>query len=133
MQKASLPFVMTTQVFSPPVHFRPVSSGVAAFMVSILSFRLNSMVSPLAIPSNVSVLPPDLTSTAYLSPFLVTFSEESLRPGQAPSRAVSLADGAAGAFGSTDGETDGLTLGAGDAGAAGLGAVLGAGFVVSVG
>src|SRR5687767_15723803 len=90
----------------------PVSSPVAALMVSSFPLRVNWIVSPTAVPSNVSVLSRFLMSTLYLLPFLVTFSEVPSTPGHVPSSAVTFADGAeAGAFGSTEGLTEGEAAG----------------------
>src|SRR5829696_7909482 len=109
------------QFFSPPDHFMPVSSGVAALITSALSFLFMRIVSSWARPSNFSVLPAFLISIAYLLSFFVIVIEESPWPVHWPSRSATLAEGAR-PFGSRVGEA--VTT-PGDADAAGWGPLAG--------
>src|SRR5436190_21991743 len=78
---------MTTQFFSPLIHFKPVSSAVAALMVSVLPLRENSIASPLGVPSNFFEPSLALISISYFSPFFATVSEAPSIPGQTPTSA----------------------------------------------
>ena len=73
LQKPSLPFVTTTQLVSFSKPFIPVSAPVAALIVSVFPFRVNSIMSPFAVPSNVFGPSKLAISIEYLSPFFEMF------------------------------------------------------------
>src|SRR5688572_22249145 len=127
LQKPSLPLVTTTQLVSFSKPFMPVSAPDAALMVSVFPLRVNSITSPLAVPSKDFGPSRFAISIAYFSPFLVMFRYVPSAPGQRPTRASTLAL-VAFAAGLPEGEVAGDTAGLADA--AGLGD---AGVLTSVG
>src|SRR5688572_22801199 len=105
---------MTTQLVSFSKPFTPVSAPVAGFIVSVLPLRVNSITSPLAVPSNVFGPVASAISTENLSPFFVTLRDPSPAAAQRPIRestfpAATLAAG----LGETDGDEAGLDVAAG--------------------
>jgi hypothetical protein len=119
LQKPSLPFVMTTQLLSFSKPFIPVSAPVAALMVSVLPLRVNSIASPLAMPSKDFGPSRLAISIEYLSPFFEMSRYVSSTPGQRPTSASTFAVLVAGpAAGDVAGDASGLAgaTGVGDAG-----------------
>jgi hypothetical protein len=126
LQNPSLPFVTTTQFVSFSRPFIPVSAPVAGLMVSVLPLRVNSIMSPLAVPSNDFGPSALAISIEYLSPFFATLRYAPSAPLQRPTRPSTFEAVDAGLpvgdeTGDAAGEFAGLVAGAGDAG----------GFVVS--
>ena len=109
-----MPFVITTQVDSFSRPFTPVSAPVEAFTDSVLPSRVNSIASPLAVPSKDFVPALPAISIENLSPFLAIVSDEFSFPVHLPTSASIFALGAV-AAGLPDGDTAGDDTGLAEA------------------
>src|SRR3982751_4725286 len=104
LQKPSLPFVTTRQFVSFSKPFIPVSVPVAGLTLSVLPFLVNSIASPLAVPSYFFAESRFLISTSKPVPFFVIFRYVPSGPFHFPTIASTFAEG----FASSPGEAFGL-------------------------